>query len=178
MVPVKSVIMFDQLRFKNSLWLLVAVVVILIDQLSKYAISQWLALGERWPLMPFVNLTLTHNQGAAFSFLSQDGGWQRWFLIGLAIIVSMIIIAYLLRVKAHHKLVAVSLALIVGGALGNVVDRVFNGYVIDFIDVYVGRWHWPVFNIADSCIVMGMILFIISSQILQVRQYDKNSSSR
>lgn len=174
---VKRAIMYSHLRIKNAAWLILSVVVIFIDQLTKYGMSHWLARGERWSLMPFVNLTVAHNQGAAFSFLSQDGGWQRWFLIVLAILVSMGLIVYLLRVEVGNKLLACSLAMVVGGALGNVIDRVFNGYVIDFIDVYVGRWHWPVFNIADSCIVLGVLLLIVSTNILQVRQHDKNSSN-
>lgn len=178
MEQVKNVTMSSYLRFKNSLWLLVSLGIILIDQLTKYGMSHWLVQGEAWPLLPFVNLTIAHNQGAAFSFLSQDSGWQRWFLIILAIMVSIGLVVYLLRLGSHQKTLALSLALITGGALGNVIDRIYNGYVIDFIDVYVGRWHWPVFNVADSCIVVGVILLVFSSNILQVRQHDKNSRSR
>lgn len=178
MVQVKPVIMCKQLHWQNSLWLLLSIGLIVLDQASKAWISQHMVNGQSWSLMPFVNFTLAHNHGAAFSFLSQDSGWQRWFLISLALIVNMVLLAYLLKLEVQKKWCALSLALIIGGALGNVIDRLFNGYVVDFIDVYAGRWHWPVFNIADSAIVVGVFLLILSSNILQVRQYDSNSDKR
>jgi signal peptidase II len=114
-------------------------------------------------IMPFVNLTYVHNTGAAFSFLSEAGGWQRWFFAALAIIISIVIAVWLSRLKSHETLLAVSLSLVLGGAIGNLIDRLAYGYVIDFLDVYVPSWHWPAFNVADSAITLGVVLMLLES---------------
>ena len=114
-------------------------------------------------VLPFFNITLAYNHGAAFSFLASESGWQRWFFTGLAVVVSIVLLVWLKRLKTDAKLEAISLALILGGALGNVIDRVVHGYVIDFIDVYYGTYHWPAFNVADSAICIGAILLILDS---------------
>jgi signal peptidase II len=114
-------------------------------------------------IIPSFNLTLMHNQGAAFSFLSDAGGWQRWFFTALASVVSIAIIIWITRLKPEEKMTALSLALILGGALGNLIDRVRFGYVVDFIDVYYNTSHWPAFNIADSAISVGAVIMIIAS---------------
>jgi signal peptidase II len=137
--------------------------VIVLDQVSKWWMLSWLSLYETVAIMPYFNLTMAHNYGAAFSFLAQAGGWQRWFFIGLAVIISVVLLVWLAKLKPTAKLEAISLSLILGGAIGNVIDRIMYGYVIDFLDVYVGTSHWPAFNIADSAICIGAILLILDS---------------
>jgi signal peptidase II len=137
--------------------------VIVLDQVSKWWVLSWLSLYETVAIMPYFNLTMAHNYGAAFSFLAQAGGWQRWFFIGLAVIISVVLLVWLAKLKPTAKLEAISLSLILGGAIGNVIDRIMYGYVIDFLDVYVGTSHWPAFNIADSAICIGAILLILDS---------------
>lgn len=143
-------------------WLSVTAVVIIIDQLTKWVMSSWLSLYETVNIMPFFNLTMAHNTGAAFSFLAQAGGWQRWFFVGLATVISLVLIVWLRKVT-DKTVEALSISLILGGAIGNVIDRINLGYVIDFLDVYYGSYHWPAFNIADSAIVVGACLLIIDS---------------
>ncbi|MEW5755170.1 MAG: signal peptidase II [Pseudomonadota bacterium] len=141
-------------------WLWVSAVVIVLDQLTKLWASSSLELYETIPVMPLFNITLAHNTGAAFSFLAQAGGWQRWFFTGIAVAVSIAIVIWLRRLPSSERLEAAALALILGGAIGNVVDRIAHGYVVDFIDVYYGNYHWPAFNIADSAITIGAVLLI------------------
>tara|TARA_R110002049_G_scaffold200262_3_gene370914 strand:+ start:908 stop:1375 length:468 start_codon:yes stop_codon:yes gene_type:complete len=143
------------------LWL--TSVIIALDQASKWFMVSWLSLHETFAVIPFFNLTMAHNPGAAFSFLAHADGWQRWFFIGLASIVSIGLLIWLRNLKPHAKLEAMSIALILGGALGNLIDRFYYGYVIDFLDVYYGTYHWPAFNIADSAIVIGAVLLVIDS---------------
>lgn len=143
------------------LWLSLAIII--ADQISKTVMVNWLDLYERVAVLPFFNLTLAHNTGAAFSFLAGAGGWQRWFFVALAVVISLVLVIWLKRLAQTAKLEAISLALIIGGAIGNVIDRLVYGYVIDFLDVYVGNYHWPAFNIADSAICVGAVLLIIDS---------------
>ena len=144
-------------------YLFITSLVILFDQVSKWFMMSWLSLYETVVIMPYFNLTMAHNEGAAFSFLAQAGGWQRWFFIGLALIISVVLFVWLAKLKSTEKLEAISLSLILGGAIGNVIDRISYGYVVDFIDLYIGHNHWPVFNIADSAICIGAILLIADS---------------
>ena len=144
-------------------YLFITSLVIMFDQVSKWLMVTWLSLYETVIVMPYFNLTMVHNEGAAFSFLAQAGGWQRWFFIGLALIISVVLLVWLAKLKPTEKLEAISLSLILGGALGNVIDRISYGYVIDFIDLYIGDNHWPVFNIADSAICIGAILLVADS---------------
>jgi signal peptidase II len=144
-------------------WLNLSALVIIFDQLTKWLMSNWLDLYQTVAVVPYFNLTLAHNYGAAFSFLASAGGWQRWFFTLLAVVVSIVLIVWMKRLKAQARLEAISLALILGGAIGNVIDRVVHGYVIDFLDVYVGSYHWPAFNIADSAICVGAVLLIFDS---------------
>ena len=137
--------------------------VIVLDQVSKWWMVSWLSLYETVAILPYFNLTMAHNHGAAFSFLAQAGGWQRWFFFSLALIISVVLLVWLAKLKLTAKLEAISLSLILGGALGNVMDRIMYGYVVDFLDVYVGTSHWPAFNIADSAICLGAILLILDS---------------
>lgn len=135
-----------------------------LDQASKIAIDKSFQLYESIAVIPsFFNLTYVHNTGAAFSFLSEAGGWQRWFFAALAIIMSTIMTIWLTRLKEHETLLAIALSLILGGAIGNLIDRLAYGYVIDFLDVYYVTYHWPAFNIADSAITVGVGLMLIDS---------------
>ena len=148
-------------------WIWLTVVVVVIDQLTKYVASVSLEMYQPIAVMPMLNWTLMHNSGAAFSFLHDAGGWQRWFFSVIAIAVSVVIVLWIKKLEKHEKWQAIALALILGGAIGNVVDRVWLGYVVDFIDVYYQHWHWPAFNIADSAILIGVAMIIIDS----VREY-------
>lgn len=141
-------------------WLGIATVIVLIDQITKVTITRLFTYGESLPITSFFNLVLAHNKGAAFSFLATQGGWQRYFFAGIAV-AAVVFIIYLLKRHAGQRLFCWALALILGGAIGNLIDRVLYGYVIDFLDFYVGKWHWPAFNVADMAIVGGAALFII-----------------
>ncbi|MFI3219183.1 MAG: signal peptidase II [Methylococcales bacterium] len=144
-------------------WLGLSLLAIVLDQGSKLIIDSSMQLYQSIPVLPSFNLTYVHNTGAAFSFLSEAGGWQRWFFAGLALGISIIIAIWLSRLQKHETLLAVSLSLILGGAVGNLIDRLAYGYVIDFLDVYYGTWHWPAFNIADSAITLGVALMLLES---------------
>lgn len=145
-------------------WLWLSALVIVLDQVTKVVVSHHMSLFESIRLTPFLQLTLLHNTGAAFSFLSQASGWQRWFFTALGLIVSIIILIWLRRLPRHgRRLLGIGIALVLGGALGNVIDRVAYGYVIDFIDVFYGTWHWPPFNLADSSICIGAALVILET---------------
>jgi signal peptidase II len=150
-------------KFPKLKWLWLAALSLGLDQASKLAIDKSFQLYESIAVVPFFNLTYVHNTGAAFSFLSEAGGWQRWFFAALAIVMSTIMTLWLTRLKEHETLLAVSLSLILGGAIGNLIDRLAYGYVIDFLDVYYQTWHWPAFNIADSAITIGVALMLVES---------------
>jgi signal peptidase II len=143
-------------------WLLVSVVVIVLDQLSKAAISSHFVYGESMTVMAHFNLVLAHNTGAAFSFLSEAGGLQRWLFSGIAVVASAWIV-WLLRRHQAEKLFSFALAFILGGALGNLIDRVAYGYVVDFLDFYWSGYHFAAFNLADSAITCGAGLLIWDS---------------
>lgn len=154
----------DTMRDKVMLkWLWLSLLAVILDQASKLAIAASMQLYESIRIMPFFKLTYVHNTGAAFSFLSEAGGWQRWFFAGLALVISAVIAVWLTRLKKHETLLAVALALVLGGAVGNLIDRLVYGYVIDFLDVYYNTWHWPAFNIADSAITLGVMLMLAES---------------
>lgn len=147
---------------KNSLtpWLGIAAIVILLDQLSKITISKLFFYGESMPVTKFFNLVLAYNKGAAFSFLANESGWQRHAFTALGICAALYIV-YLLRSHSGQRLFCWALALILGGALGNVIDRIAYGHVIDFLDFYYRNVHFPAFNVADSAITLGAGLFIL-----------------
>jgi signal peptidase II len=140
-------------------YLAIAVIVLLLDQVSKWSALSNLQMGVPDPVLPFLNWLLLFNPGAAFSFLAQGSGWQRWFFTILGLAASIYII-WMLNKNQSDKLLCIALSLILGGALGNVLDRVMYGAVVDFIDVYYGNWHWPAFNVADSAICIGAALII------------------
>ncbi len=144
-------------------WLWLTGLAVVLDQASKLAIDASMQLYQSIEIIPFFNLTYVHNTGAAFSFLSEAGGWQRWFFAILASIISIVLAVWLAKLKKHEILMAASLSLILGGAIGNLIDRVLYGYVIDFLDVYYQSWHWPAFNVADSAITLGVILMLLES---------------
>jgi signal peptidase II len=143
-------------------WLSLATVIIILDQITKLWVSQSFVYGENMAVTDFFNLVLVHNSGAAFSFLSNAGGWQRWFFSAIAAIASVWIIL-LLRKHKQEKLFCFSLTLILGGALGNLIDRAAYGYVVDFLDFYWNSYHFPAFNIADSAVTCGAGLLLWES---------------
>lgn len=158
----------------NWRWLGLSLIVIAIDQLTKLTANAELHIYKPESIFPGLNFTLMYNPGAAFSFLSDENGWQRWFFTILAIVISTVILFWLHRLPRHDKWSLVALPLILGGAIGNVIDRIAYGHVIDFIDVYykgteclpgfaayLGECHWPAFNIADSAISVSVVLLII-----------------
>ncbi len=144
-------------------WLGLSLLVLVLDQLSKLWVVANFDLYESIQLIPQLNFTYVHNTGAAFSFLSSAGGWQRWFFVAIALIASISLSIWLTRLKPAERWMAVTLSLILGGAIGNVIDRISYGYVIDFIDVYYQTWHWPVFNIADCAISVGVLMMLIDT---------------
>jgi len=154
-------------------WVWLSGIVLVLDQISKIWVDLTLELHQSIPVIPSFSITYAHNYGAAFSFLSDAGGWQRWFFAVLAIAVSIGIVIYLSKLKNEEKLLAVSLSLILGGAIGNIIDRVLYGYVIDFLDVYYQVYHWPIFNIADSAITVGVGLMLIESFMEKEGQEEK-----
>lgn len=144
-------------------WLWLTVVVLIVDFISKKLILNEFRLYEVVPLVPYFNLTYAQNPGAAFSFLADHDGWQRWFFATIAIVISAVLIFMMYRTSSKNKLSNIAYALIIGGALGNLYDRLAYGFVVDFIDFYVGDWHWPTFNLADTWICIGAALIIIES---------------
>lgn len=149
---------FRQLHF---LW--IALFVVTADQITKWLAVKHLTLGEPVAVLPFLNFSFAMNRGAAFSFLNSASGWQNPFFISLAAIICLGLIVWLLRLDKTDKLSAVGIGFIVGGAMGNVVDRFHYGYVVDFIDTFVGIYHWPTFNLADAAVTLGVILILTSS---------------
>jgi len=144
---------------RNGLGL--ALVVVILDQVTKLWASNALGYAQPVPVIPGFNLTLMHNPGAAFSFLGDAGGWQRWFFLALALGVSAWLLVWMRNLQAHERWTGFALALIIGGALGNAIDRIAYGHVIDFIDLYWRQYHWPAFNLADSAITVGACLLIV-----------------
>jgi signal peptidase II len=144
-------------------WMWLSLLVVLLDQWSKALAVKHLVLNAPLPQFPGLNLTLVHNTGAAFSLLRDAGGWQRWLFILLAIGIGAFILTWLARIPARRVWLGCALGLVLGGALGNLWDRIALGYVIDFIDVYYARWHWPAFNVADSAITVGAVMLIIDA---------------
>ena len=142
-------------------WYLLSLAVIVLDHITKYLASAHLEYGELVTLLPVLDLTLLHNRGAAFSFLSDAGGWQRWFFAAIAVGASAWIAFWLQRLPAGKRWLAASLALILGGALGNLIDRVLLGHVVDFIFFHWKSSYFPAFNVADSAITLGAIMMVI-----------------
>lgn len=156
-------------------WLWITLLVVVLDQVTKSVAVSDLVLFQPVEVFPGFNFTLMYNKGAAFSFLSDASGWQRWFFTVISIGVSIGILVWLKRLPTDHRLMAISLTFILGGAIGNLWDRVQLGYVVDFIDVYYADYHWPAFNIADSSIFVGAGLLILDS--LRSSHREQNASS-
>ena len=144
-------------------WIWLSILVVVLDQITKYLAETWLVMHQPVPVLPFFNWLLTYNTGAAFSFLADAGGWQRWFFIGLSSVVSIGLGVWLHRLNPSQRWLAAALALILGGAIGNLIDRLWLGQVIDFIQLYYDRWFWPAFNVADSAITVGAVLLVAES---------------
>ncbi len=143
--------------------LALAGLVLALDQASKLAVLRLIAPYQTIPVVPGFNLTLAFNRGASFSFLADAGGWQRWLFSSVSIVASVVIVVLLRRTAAGDKLNAAGLSLVLGGAVGNLVDRLWIGHVIDFLDVYYDAWHWPAFNVADSAITVGAGILILGA---------------
>ncbi len=144
-------------------WLWLTLVMLVIDQATKHWVAGTFSYGESINVLPFFNLTYVHNLGAAFSFLADQAGWQRWFFATIAFIASIIFTVWLIKTPSSDKKLAMALALMLSGAVGNLIDRVLLGYVIDFLDFYIQDYHWPAFNVADSAIFIGAAILIFDS---------------
>jgi signal peptidase II len=144
-------------------WLSLSLLVVVLDQATKWLAEALLEPFRPVALMPLLNLTLMYNEGAAFSFLANAGGWQRWLFAGFALVMTLALTLWLLRLDRGERATAAALSLIIGGAIGNLIDRVQTGRVVDFIDFYVANWHWPAFNVADSAITVGILLLLVMS---------------
>lgn len=142
------------------IWVGIAIIVTLLDQLTKITMVRLLAYGQSDPVTSFFNLVMVYNKGAAFSFLADQPGWQRYFFTGISVLASLFIL-WMLKRHPGQRLFCWALALILGGALGNLIDRVAYGHVIDFLDFHLAGWHWPAFNLADSSITVGALLFVL-----------------
>ena len=151
----------ETIKFKQWFW--ITALIIVFDQASKILADHFLQYHQPIEIFPMFNLTLMYNKGAAFSFLANAGGWQRWFFLVLTSVVSLFLLFWLKKLKTHQVLQYSALALILGGAIGNLIDRAIYGHVIDFIDVYYQQHHWPAFNIADSAITVGAVLLILDT---------------
>jgi signal peptidase II len=143
-------------------WLWLSAIVLALDLATKALVTGAFRYGEVREVLPFFNLVLVHNTGAAFSFLAQAGGWQRWFFTAVAIVISAVLV-WMLRKPGTGALLSCGLALVLGGALGNLYDRVTLGYVVDFVQLHAGGWYFPAFNVADSAITAGVVLLIADS---------------
>ena len=149
-------------------WLLWALVIIGVDQITKQIILAHYQLGDWTPITSFFNIVRAHNTGAAFSFLADGSGWQRWLFVGIGVVATVLIV-WQLRKNPNEKMFCLSLSSILGGAIGNVVDRLQHGYVVDFLDFFWGRSHFPAFNVADMAITLGAVLLILD-EILRARR--------
>ncbi|MBI2744940.1 MAG: lipoprotein signal peptidase [Burkholderiales bacterium] len=149
-------------------WLGLAFLILVVDQITKGLILVYYHPGEVTVLTDFLNIVRVHNRGAAFSFLAGADGWQRWFFVGIGAVAAVFII-YLLRTHTGQRLFCFALTCILGGAIGNVLDRLLHGYVVDMVDFHIGRWHFPAFNVADTAITFGVI-FLLLDELLRVRR--------
>ena len=153
------------------LWLLLAASVCVLDQLTKLAILRWVPLYDKIPLNSFINITHHRNEGAAFSFLADAGGWQRWFFSVLAAVVSAVIVVWIYRLRHEGQWVLTAgLSLVLGGAVGNLIDRVRLGFVVDFVQVLIAGWPFPSFNVADAAISVGAAFLIVDALFFSGRQ--------
>ncbi len=168
----------DKAAKQNCLiWLWLAFAVIALDLITKQIAVSYLEYADPNPVLPFFDLTLLFNYGAAFSFLSDAGGWQRWFFVLIAVGVSIFIVIWLQKTKREHWWLGLGLSLILGGAIGNLYDRFFQGYVIDFISLHYQNYYFPAFNLADSAITAGAAVLIIDMLFLEARRKKTEESN-
>ena len=147
-----------------AIWASLSTLIVVLDQITKWAIIKWVPLYDRIPVNSFINITHQQNEGAAFSILADASGWQRWFFVTLAATVSCVIGVWLWRIRNEGPVIlAAGLALVLGGAIGNVIDRLIHGHVIDFIQVLIFRWPFPSFNVADSAISVGAVFLVVDA---------------
>ncbi len=157
-------------------WISVAILIIAADQATKWAVIEWVPLYGKVPINSFINVTHQQNYGAAFSFLADQSGWQRWFFVVLATAVSGVMIVWLWRIRQEGPVMLMAgLSFVLGGAIGNLIDRAVLGYVTDFIQVWFGSWAFPSFNVADSAISVGAALLIIDALFMSGREKEKGS---
>ena len=156
--------MLNAKNYSYWIWLLVVFSIVLVDQYSKFLVVERLNLFDRIVLTSYLDLIRLHNSGAAFSLFASDSGWQRWPLILVSAGVGAILIGWLIRNASRSPVMQSSaFSMIAGGAIGNLIDRLNQGYVVDFILFHIGQWNYPAFNVADSCITIGLILFLIET---------------
>lgn len=158
----------------KTIWL--AVLVIVFDQLTKYIAVSNLTFAEPVAVLPHLNWTLAYNYGAAFSFLADMGGWQRWFFAGLAFVITAVLLFWLSKLPNKFTAETWGINLVIGGAVGNVIDRIIEGRVTDFIDFYIGSWHYATFNVADIAITFGAGLLILSELFLKPKTDNREES--
>jgi signal peptidase II len=148
-------------KHNNFRWLFLSLSIILFDQATKYFAIKYLTPSVPVQIFPFFDLSLNYNPGVAFSLLSTAPGWQRWFLSVLTVLICSVLLVWMKRISKNRHCLLASLVCILGGAIGNLLDRIYFGYVIDFIDLHIKHWHWPTFNIADTAISVGVTILII-----------------
>jgi len=165
-------------KASNLKWLWLTLLFLILDQVTKHWVAGSMDLYQSINVLPFFNITYVHNLGAAFSFLADQGGWQRWFFTAIAFIASIVFTVWLAKTPKNQPLLAVALAFMLSGALGNLIDRFFLGYVIDFLDFYVGSSHWPAFNVADSVIFIGAALMIIDSFVQDKKSKETSEKNK
>ena len=158
-------------------WLGLSVVIVIVDLLTKYWASHSLIYGQPVEVLPVLNWTLLHNTGAAFSFLANAGGWQRWFLILVSFVVSIVLLAMLIRSTSKSRFETLGLALVLGGAVGNLWDRITLGYVVDFVQVHWDEHYFPAFNVADSAITVGVMALLLSALFSPKIKYNYSPNS-
>lgn len=146
---------------KKGYWFLFSLLIVIVDQVSKYWVAIALTPYKPMPVIPMLNITLAYNTGAAFSFLSGAGDWHRWFFAGFSLVVSIMLIIWLYRIPNQDRIQSAGISLILGGAVGNLIDRGLYGYVVDFVDVYYKNHHFATFNLADSAICIGAALLVL-----------------
>ncbi|MCF6283374.1 MAG: signal peptidase II [Candidatus Polarisedimenticolaceae bacterium] len=154
-------------------WLALSLLVIVADQISKKFAVDIIPLHHSIEVLPFFNWTLMYNEGAAFSFLSDQGGWQRWFFIILSSIITIVLTIWMVRLQRDERSIAISLSLIIGGAIGNLIDRIQLGHVVDFIHLHYQQHFWPAFNVADSAITVGVTIMIVDSLFFAQKREDQ-----
>lgn len=159
-------------------WLWLTLLCLIIDQVTKHWVASTFDYQETLSVLPFFNLYYTHNEGAAFSFLANQGGWQRWFFTAIASIASIVFLVWMGKTPKQQRLLSIAFALILSGAVGNLIDRALFGYVIDFLDFYWGDSHFAAFNIADSVIFIGAALMILESFTNKETNNDSDSDTK